>query len=694
MLPVISLDDERFEEILENARKMIPNLYPEWTDYNYHDPGITMMELLAWLKEVQQFHMDQIGPGHIRRYLALLGETPAGRQPARTLVCACPREEGEILPAGSRFWAYQVPFETEESRYLPPASIAGLVSARPGQLPWEGVLWQTGDRTLQLPMFGNRPEEGCSFCIGFTEPLDPEETHSLYFRLFSDYPVERKPFSDTDLFVPLAAMELEYLHGGTFVPAAETEDETHQFLQDGFFRFRLGQDPETGPDGRYWIRFRLTRAEYDVAPMAEQVSLHELRVRQKHTLCCCEEIRPDGEGRFASEKFLAAEGGYEVYLWEAGGLRRLEETVSRRTERGKTYFSLPEVKGNAVERGLLVCFDPESGEKRLLGTGTGFPYQELEVQLEGLCADGMELLIETEEGSGVFLPWKRAEDFSGSGPEDRVYVFEEETGRLRFGSCDRGMAPEGRILLASGYTSLGAGGNVKAESIGGGACARGQETATNREEASGGADPESLQQCWIRLRRKLKETCRAVSYEDFETLAMETPGLRIEKAKVIPVSERVRQDGSVDELRVTLVAKPYSQDPMPRLSRPYLENILNYLEPRRLIGTRVSVLSPEYIGIIVFAEIETDLYRQKLREEIEAVLREYFERHGSDFGQPVPYGTIYGIIDVMKHVTRVRSISLDARGSGIRRNRNGDILLPVNGLAYLKEWDCMISSAG
>ena len=93
-------------------------------------------------------------------------------------------------------------------------------------------------------------------------------------------------------------------------------------------------------------------------------------------------------------------------------------------------------------------------------------------------------------------------------------------------------------------------------------------------------------------------------------------------------------------------------------------------------------------------KIETDLYRQKLREEIEAVLREYFDRHGSDFGQPVPYGTIYGIIDVMKHVTRVRSISLDARGSGIRRNRTGDILLPVNGLAYLKEWDCMISSAG
>ena len=60
MLPVISLDDERFEEIVDKARKMIPNLYPEWTDHNYHDPGITMLELFAWLKEIQQFHMDQI----------------------------------------------------------------------------------------------------------------------------------------------------------------------------------------------------------------------------------------------------------------------------------------------------------------------------------------------------------------------------------------------------------------------------------------------------------------------------------------------------------------------------------------------------------------------------------------------------------------------------------------------------------
>ena len=46
MLPILSLDDERFEEIVEKPGKMIPNLSPDCTDYNYHDPGITIIELL------------------------------------------------------------------------------------------------------------------------------------------------------------------------------------------------------------------------------------------------------------------------------------------------------------------------------------------------------------------------------------------------------------------------------------------------------------------------------------------------------------------------------------------------------------------------------------------------------------------------------------------------------------------------
>ena len=73
MLPIPILDDERFQEISEQARSMIPRLAPDWTDFNHHDPGITFLELFAFLKESQQYHLDQIGPRNQQKYLKLLG---------------------------------------------------------------------------------------------------------------------------------------------------------------------------------------------------------------------------------------------------------------------------------------------------------------------------------------------------------------------------------------------------------------------------------------------------------------------------------------------------------------------------------------------------------------------------------------------------------------------------------------------
>ena len=73
MLPIPVLDDESFQEIVEQARSMIPRLAPDWTDFNHHDPGITFLELFAFLKESQQYHLDQIGPRNRQKYLKLLG---------------------------------------------------------------------------------------------------------------------------------------------------------------------------------------------------------------------------------------------------------------------------------------------------------------------------------------------------------------------------------------------------------------------------------------------------------------------------------------------------------------------------------------------------------------------------------------------------------------------------------------------
>ena len=43
-----NLDDELFYDINENAKNMISQVCPQWTDYNKHDAGITFIELFSW----------------------------------------------------------------------------------------------------------------------------------------------------------------------------------------------------------------------------------------------------------------------------------------------------------------------------------------------------------------------------------------------------------------------------------------------------------------------------------------------------------------------------------------------------------------------------------------------------------------------------------------------------------------------
>ena len=76
MLNLPVLDDQRFEDIVTEAKKRIPQLCAEWTDFNEHDPGITLIELFAWYKQMQQYHLDQITADHLRMFLKLMGIVP------------------------------------------------------------------------------------------------------------------------------------------------------------------------------------------------------------------------------------------------------------------------------------------------------------------------------------------------------------------------------------------------------------------------------------------------------------------------------------------------------------------------------------------------------------------------------------------------------------------------------------------
>ena len=211
--------------------------------------------------------------------------------------------------------------------------------------------------------------------------------------------------------------------------------------------------------------------------------------------------------------------------------------------------------------------------------------------------------------------------------------------------------------------------------------------------ACGGAEEETLSDCGGRMKETLHRTERAVTYEDYEELVRRTPGIRVRAVKAVPVTALKRPDGSMEESRVAIAVAPYSEEERKQPSPAYLANILQMLEPRRMIGVKVQILPSEYIGISVFVEVTADSYYERVRREIGRVLARYFEKQGWDFGRSVRHSEIYGLLDTLPGVTAVRTVTLDAKGKGVKRNRNGDLLLPASGLAYLRDWECMISSA-
>lgn len=71
-IPLPNLDDRRFDDLAAELRTLIPRYVPEWTDHNLSDPGITLMELFAWLTEMTLYRLNRIPTEHDQKFLTLI----------------------------------------------------------------------------------------------------------------------------------------------------------------------------------------------------------------------------------------------------------------------------------------------------------------------------------------------------------------------------------------------------------------------------------------------------------------------------------------------------------------------------------------------------------------------------------------------------------------------------------------------
>ena len=123
MISLPKLDDQNYAEIVEAAKRRIPVIFPEWTDFNEHDPGITVIELFAWLKEMQQYTLDRIPDSTREAMLRLAGVQPLEAAPAAV----------ELIPA-----APPDRFRRQRERRSP--------SGRNGQYPCDILFAHEGSR--------------------------------------------------------------------------------------------------------------------------------------------------------------------------------------------------------------------------------------------------------------------------------------------------------------------------------------------------------------------------------------------------------------------------------------------------------------------------------------------------------------------------------------------------------------------
>jgi hypothetical protein len=87
-IPLPNLDDRTYTDLVAEARALIPHVQPEWTNHNPSDPGMALIELLAWLAEMALYQVNIVTDRHTEAFLELLNgpEWTLGEQDLDTAV--------------------------------------------------------------------------------------------------------------------------------------------------------------------------------------------------------------------------------------------------------------------------------------------------------------------------------------------------------------------------------------------------------------------------------------------------------------------------------------------------------------------------------------------------------------------------------------------------------------------------------
>ncbi len=640
-LPVPNLDDLRFQrDLVDEARRRIVRYCPEWTEYNLSDPGITLIELFAWMTELIVYRLNQVPEKNYVQFLNLLGiqQRPASSARADltfwlsvSLPIGPDNETEVVVPAGtqviSRGAGREEPviFTTDRRLTIVPPKLTQLrreVDFQKNYLPRLGI------ETFHA--FSPQPQEGDAFYLGFDEGRD----------------------------ISGHILQLQFECERTQAVGIRREDPPWVWecaVGDGEWRelplsTRPGERDTTGglnnPKGRLVLYLPL-----EMRPAT-------VRGRRGYWVRCRVEQRRPEQGMYSESPRVLS-----VHAYALGG-------------------TVPATHAVVVEQ------EP-------LGRSNGEPGQSFRLEHAPILAlqEGETVEVEEErEGEVVFVPWEWVTDFSRSDRYDRHFTVDTATGEVSFGPAVRqpdgtvrqyGRVPEaGRAIRFSRYRyGGGVQGNVPAESL--------QVLTTalayvsrvaNLRRATGGRDAESLEEVKARARRELRVQSRAVTAEDYEQLALQaTRAVARVRCRAPRAGDERLPPGTVEILLVPAVADSLLVDDLRGLhvDGALAQTVERYLDRYRLLTTVLHVREPRYVGVRVRAEVVPSEYSnpEAVRERVRAALRSFIsplrlddggdllppEWSGWPFGRHLYLAEIPSLIQRVPGVKHVLDVAVGVR---------------------------------
>jgi hypothetical protein len=323
----------------------------------------------------------------------------------------------------------------------------------------------------------------------------------------------------------------------------------------------------------------------------------------------------------------------------------------------------PTVPAN-VEEGTSVT-------NEALGTSSGLPNQVFTLYYTGAIDSSVEFFV-AEGAGGADVEWTKidylldaeasASSFATRPTADgrlQILLGDGVTGRI---------PPVGLALKASYRYGVGVRGNVAIGAINRiSGVLSASLTVSNAAVTAGGADWESIESMRLSIPQSLRSQNRAVTLQDFSSLALKVPG--VNKANAFWDS------GTPNTVNV------YIGGATSAATNVSLRNSVDaYVTERAVVGKDVSVLDRVLVTLTITATVYVlpNHVQSIVKANVEEAIRALYSWDKRDFGERLKQGDLYRTVMDVTGVDYVTLAVFSRTGSGV-----SDILLDYDEIAEL-----------